>query len=205
MSKKLEYADDFKIAGSNPVLLGTDVKEIWTWCKEILISAKLTKSKAVPIKGCPNIGINDLTFGILTAVKDLDLIPCSNLSWIVHTKKRASKALNALFSPKRSFTATTLSIKRNADKVYVIPILSCRSSVWKPSKSDVSVLEIIQTTVVMRILNTNSISYKDLPIKLGILSSPLYRGLYVVLLLTKNLNGKLGHYLKKIRKYHRHW
>ena len=38
MAKSFGYADDFEIVGSNPVFLGIDVKKVWKWCKENLVS-----------------------------------------------------------------------------------------------------------------------------------------------------------------------
>ena len=104
---------------------------------------------------------------------------------------RASKSLNALFSLKRSPSATTVSNKKIAYNRYVVHILSYGSSLWIPNMSDLSVLESIERKAVMWILNTKSISYKDMLMKLGILPISLYQEIHVILLFAKILNGKV--------------
>ena len=112
MSKSFGYSDVFNIVGSNPVNLGINVERIWKWCKENLMSINLTKNEALPIKGLPDLRINDFTFGTSTTIKDLGLIVSSDLSWSAHTKQRASKSLIASFFLTRSLSATTLSNKK---------------------------------------------------------------------------------------------
>ena len=173
-SKSFGYVDDFKIVGSNPVNLRIQRKRIWKWCKENLLSINQTKKKAFPIKGLPDLLVNDFIFGTSTAVKDVGLIVSSDLPWSAHTKQRASKSLNVLLYLKRSLSATTESSRKDAYISYVVRILKCGSSFWIPNKSDLSVLESIQRKAVMWILNTKDSSYKDMLLKLGLLPLSLY-------------------------------
>ena len=159
--------------------------------KENLISVNLTRSKALSIKGLHAQRITDFTFGTSRAAKYLGFLVYSELSWSAHTKQQASKPLNALFFLERSPLATTLSNKKNDYISCLFPILNYGSSLWKLNESDLSVLESIHQNIVIRIHNTNSISYKDMLMKLGILPFCLYREVHVVLVIANTLDGKV--------------
>ena len=151
------------------------------------MSTNLTKSKVLPIKGLPDLCNNDFPFGTSTAIEDLGFLVSGDLSWSVHNKQRAVNFCNTLFFLRRSLSATTLSNKTNAYISYVVPISSYRSSLWKLDKSTLSVLESRQRKAVMWILNTNSISYKDMLMKSSVLPLSLYQKLHVILLFAKIL------------------
>ena len=62
MSKAFGYADDYKIVGTNPVTLNIDVRKLWRWCEDNLMSMNLTKSKLLCIKGSAEISLPNYTF-----------------------------------------------------------------------------------------------------------------------------------------------
>ena len=96
-------------------------------------------------------------------------------------------------------SATTISNKISTYFSYVVVVSRYGPSLRKRNKSDIYVLERNQPQAVMWILNTNSISYKDMFINLGnLLLLPQYQKFHVSLLLAKIQNGKVD---KKWRNY----
>ena len=69
MSKVFGYADDFKIVGTNPVTLNIDIRKLWRWCDDDLMSMNLTKSKLLCIKGSAQISLPNYTFEPLNRLK----------------------------------------------------------------------------------------------------------------------------------------
>ena len=91
------YADDYKIVGDNPLTLNIDFRSLWRWCEENCMSMNLTKSKVLCIKGSATIALPSYSFETTEVMENLGILITDTLSWTQHAKKRAEKALNALF------------------------------------------------------------------------------------------------------------
>ena len=61
------------------------------------MSMNLTKSVVLCIKGSATIALPSYSFETTEVMKDLGILITDTLSWMQHAKKRAEKALNALF------------------------------------------------------------------------------------------------------------
>ena len=193
MSKAFGYADDFKIVRNNPVTLNIDVRKLWRWCEDNLMSMNLTKSKLLCIKGSAQISLPNYTFEATQSIKDLGLFVTDSLNWTLHAKKRTEKALNAFFLLKRNLGKTNFSIRKSAYVCYVVPIVSYGAALWKPSNGDLTLLESVQRKARSWIFQTSNsvLSYKEKLQKINILPLSLYQELHVVLLFAKMYREKL--------------
>ena len=126
-------------------------------------------------------------------MKDLGILITDTISWTQHAKKRAEKALNALFVLKRNLSKANFASRKYAYICYVVPILCYVSAIWKPSKGDLGIIESVQRKAISWIFMTSNshISYKDKLVKLNILPLSLYQELHVGLLFAKILAGKV--------------
>ena len=130
-------------------------------------------------------------------MKDLGLRITSTLSWTENAKNRSAKVLKALCSVKRNISKiTTKAIKLKSYKSYVPPIVSYGSSLWKPSKRDLKIIESVQKKAIAWILSPTQ-EYKDRLISLHVFPLSLYHELRIPLLLPKILNGKTDLQWKK--------
>ena len=66
------------------------------------MSMNLTKSNVLCIKGSATIALPNYSFETTEIMKDLGILITDTLSWTQHAKKRAEKALSALFVLKRN-------------------------------------------------------------------------------------------------------
>ena len=192
MSARFGYAEDYKTNGDNPITLNIDVRRLWRWCEENCMSMNLTKSKVLCIKGSATVALPNYSFETTEVRKDLYILITDTLSWTQHAKKRAVKALNALFVLKRNLSKAIFATRKNAYICYVVPVLCYGSAIWKPSKSDLGIIESVQQKAISWIfMRSNShISCKDKLVKLNILPLSLYQELHVGLLFAKILAGK---------------
>ena len=193
MSATFGYADDNKIVGDNPLTLYIDVGRLWRWCEENCMSMNLTNSKVLCIKGSATIALPNYSFETTEVMKDLGILITETLSWTQHAKKRAEKALNALFVLKRNLSKANFATRKNAYICYVVPILCYGSAIWKPSKGDLGIIESVQRKAIPWIFMTSNshISYKDKLVKLNILPLSLYQELHGGQLFAKTLAGKV--------------
>ena len=126
MSATFGYADDYKIVGDNPLTLNIDVRRLRRWCEENCVSMNLTKSKVLCIKGSATIAVPSYSFGTTELMKDLGILITDTLSWTQHAKKRAEKALNALFVLKRNLSKANFATRKK--RIY---LLRCANSVLR--------------------------------------------------------------------------
>ena len=87
-------------------------------------------------------------------------------------------------------------MKLKSYKSYVAPFVSYGSSLWKPSKRDLKVIESVQKKATAWVLSPTQ-EYKDRLISLHILPLSLYHELHIPLLLHKILTGKTDLQWKK--------
>ena len=170
MSATFGYADDYKILNiDHPFILNIDAKRIWNWCVKKSMAVKVSKTKILSVKGSEE----------TAEMKDLGLIITSTLSWTENAANRSTKALKALCSVKRNISKiTSKAMKLKSHKSYVSNIVSYGSSLWKPSKRDLKIIESVQKKETAWILSPTQ-EYKDRSISLH---NPL--------LLQKILTGK---------------
>ena len=183
MSKVFGYADDYKIVGTNPVTLNIDVRKLWRWCDDNLMSMNLTKSKLLCIKGSVQISLPNYTFEATQSIKRLGLFVTDSLIWTLHAKKRTEKALNAFLLLKRNLCKANFATRKNAYVCYVVPIVSYGVALRKQSKGDLTLLESVQRKAMAWIFKTSNsvLSYKEKLQKINILPLSLYQELLVVL------------------------
>ena len=113
MSATFGYADDYKIVGDNPLTINLDVRRLWRWCEENCMSMNLAKSKVLCIKGSATIALPNYSFETTEVMKDLCILITDTLFWTQHAKKRAKKALNALFVLKRKLSKANFANRKN--------------------------------------------------------------------------------------------
>ena len=119
------------------------------------------------------------------------LIVLSSQTWYDNAKRRAGKAINSLFALKRHLSRTTLLNRKNAYVSYVVPIIGYGSALWKPSKSNLKIIESVKQKAVSWILPNKVLSYKEKLLTLGILPLSQYHDLHVLLLFAKILNEEV--------------
>ena len=182
MSKAFGYADDYKIIGTNPVTLNIDVRKLWRWCEDNMMSMNLTKSKLLCIKCSARLSLPNYTFEATQSIKYLGLFGTDSLNWTLHAKKRTEKALNAFFLLKRNLCKAKFATRKNAYVCYVVP-----------NVGDLTLLESVQRKAMSWIFKTSNsvLSYKEKLQKINILPLSLYEELHVVLLFAKMLSGKV--------------
>ena len=126
------------------------------------MSRILTKNKILSIKGSATIALPNYSFETTEVMKDLGILIPDTLSCTQHAEKRAEKSVKALFALKRNLSKATLATRKNAYICYVVSILSYSWAIWKPSKGDLSLIEIVQQKAISWIIMTSNshISYK---------------------------------------------
>ena len=190
MSDSFGYADDFKIVGTNPVAINIDIRRIWKWCQSNLMEINLSKSKCLWLKGDGTVCLPNFSFESTPVMKDLGVVVADTLSWATHSQFRTQKALNALYSIKRNLSLANYANRKNSYVSYVVPIISYGSSVWKPGKVELSLIESVQKKAANWITGAK-FPYKEQLLKLNLLPLSLYHELHVVLLFAKILTGKV--------------
>ena len=103
MSATFGYADDYKIAGDNPITLNIDIRRLWRWCEENCMSMNLTKSKVLCRKASATIARPNHSFETTEVMKDLDILITDTLSWTQHAKSLKRSLRTQKESPKGKF------------------------------------------------------------------------------------------------------
>ena len=110
------------------------------------------------MKGNAKIEVKGTVLEETAEMKDLGLIITGTLSRSENATNRSAKALNALSSVKRNISKITTKAMKL--KSYVAPIVSYGSSLWKPSKRDLKIIESVQKKATAWILSPTQ-EYKD--------------------------------------------
>ena len=150
----------------------------------------VSKTKILTVKGKAKVESNGTVLEETAEMKDVGLIITSTLSWTENATNKSAKALKTLCSVKGTLTKiTTKATKIKSYKTYIAPIVSYGSSLWKPSKRDLKIIESVQKKETAWILSPTQ-EYKDRLISLHILPLSLYHELHIPLLLLKIRTGK---------------
>ena len=102
-----------------------------------------SKSKCLWLKGDGTVRLPNYSFGSTSVMKYLGVVVADTLTW-AHSQSRSQKALNALYFIKRNLTLANYANRKNSYVSYIVPIISYRSSVWKPGKVELSQIESVQ-------------------------------------------------------------
>ena len=105
--------------------------------------------------------------GISIEMKNAGLTVPQILAWSSHARQRTCNALKALYILQRNIFNTSLSNKKGFFKSCVV--ISYASSLWLPSKSDLTLPKIVQRKGSRWILSGERLSYKNSLLKLEIL------------------------------------
>ena len=152
------------------------------------IAVNVSKTKNLSVKGNTKVEVNGSEE--TAEMKDLGLIITSTLIWTENATNRSAKALKALCSVKRNISKiTTKAMKLKSYKSYVAPNVSYGSSLWKPSKRDLKIIESVKKKATAWIMSPTQ-EYTDRLISLHILPLSLYHELHIPLLMHKILTGK---------------
>ena len=169
------------------MILNIDAKRIRHWCVKTSLAVNVSKTKTLCVKGNAKVEVNGTVLEETAEMKNLGLMITSTLSWTGKATNRSAKALKALCSVKRNISKiTTKAMKLKLHKSYVSPIVSYGSSLWKPSKRDLKIIESVRKKATAWILSPTQ-EYKDRLISLYILPLSLYHELQIPLILHKIL------------------
>ena len=131
------------------------------------MAVNFKRSLGLPIKGYHDIIVSGKKLVISIEMKKAGLTVPQILSWSSHARQRTCKALKALYILQRNeFFNTSLSNKRGFFKSCVV--ISYASSLWLPSKSDLTLPKIVQRKGSKWILSGERLSYKNSLLKLEI-------------------------------------
>ena len=131
------------------------------------MAVNLSKTKILSVKGNAKVEVNGTVLEETAEKKDICLIITSTLSSTEKATNRSAKALKALCSMKINISKITKAMKLISYKSYVAPIVSYGSSLWKPSKRDLKIIESVQKKATAWVLSPTQ-EYKDRLISLHI-------------------------------------
>ena len=191
MSSCFGYADDFKVIATNTITLQIHATRIWKWCSQNLMTLNISKCKTLNLKGNGSISMNGKTLEQTQKEKDLGIIVSNDLTWTANVERRCEKAIKVFFTIKRNIANGTSWIgKKNLYRSYIVPIISYGAILWKPSKSELRMIENLQEKASKWILGTNRLDYKDRLKRLSILPLSLYHDMHVLLTFVDILKGR---------------
>ena len=117
--------------------------------------------------------------------KDLGLIVTQKMSWLENAKRRVTKATKLLFFVKRNVSSkTSIKAKINCYTGCVVPILTYGSQSVYYNKSELKIIEKVQSRAMSWIYGYNS-SYVTKLKTVNLLPVPIYMELPDILLLWK--------------------
>ena len=145
LSASFGYADNYKVVCNNPLTLNIDAKRNWNWCVTKSMTVNVSKTQTLSVKGNAKVEVNRNVIEETAERKNLGLIITSTLSLTVIATIRSVKALKALCSVKRNIPKiTTEAMKLKSYKSNVALFVSYGSSLRKPSKRDLKLIESVQ-------------------------------------------------------------
>ena len=144
------------------ITLQIDAHKIWKWCSSNLMSLNLEKCKVLCLKGIAKVSTQGHQLENSIVEKDLGIMISNDLTWTAQTERRCEKTMKAFFTIKRNIAnGTPWTTRKNLYCNYIVPILSYGAVLWKPSKTDLKSIELIQRKASKWILGTSQLEYKE--------------------------------------------
>ena len=177
------YADDIKLASSNPARLQKSLDSVGTWTNQWQLRINPTKSEYIRISSStstsslsttsppiPTYFIDNSLIALTDSVRDLGVTIQSDLKFSSHISKIYSKSIALVYILLRSFNTKNPRFYVNLYKLYTRPILEYNSTTWNPYLiSDVLKLESVQRTFTRKLFKKLNLSYNDYGHRLQIL------------------------------------
>ena len=143
-------------------LLQTDMNSLQSWCSKWKL--KLNADKCVGIhfthslSSCsPSLTINSTQIEFVSSHRDLGVTVTNNLSWSIHYNHICSKACAALNLIRRTFTTSSINVKKQLYLSLVRSQFTYCPQLWRPRLlKDITHLERIQRRATKYIHSTRS-------------------------------------------------
>ena len=166
------FADDIKLASTDPKSLQEALKITETWSKSWKLKLQQSKSEHItfklprsPISNLNTYYIDNKNIPHTDFVKDLGIIITSDLKWSSQISKVYTKSLHLVYTVLKSFKSSNPYFYVQLYKTHIRPLLEYNHTIWRPYlKSDIRKLESIQTKFTRRLcqkLNIKFLHYQN--------------------------------------------
>ena len=153
----LWYADDYNFLSINNETIKNDISQLQIWCKQNHMSLNADKCNMLNFQGNQKTEVCKKEVKFEENQKDLGLIVTQKMSWLENAKRRVTKATKLLFFVKRNVSSkTSIKAKINCYTGCVVPILTYGSQSVYYNKSELKIIENVQSRAMSWIYGYNS-------------------------------------------------
>ena len=130
--------------------------------------------------------------------KDLGIMISNDPTWTAKTERRCKKTMKTFFTIKRNIgNGTPWPTRKSLYRSYIVTILSSGAVLWKPSKTDLKLIETLQTKASKGIMGTSQLEHKEQLRRNNLLPLALYHEAHVLLLFLQNDLNTYDHEWRK--------